>query len=173
MLTNVFLQRVTSKKFEFSTLLDFDAKENNEKAGLHMYHDAGMNFWLVSSIIQGEKVFEVGKYNNGKKTVLWTVPNTIGNKVYLKIEVNGEETARFYFSANSSTWKNLGKEIYFGDSWTDLRNNKKGDPDLGWVGIEKRNCWSAATFGIFAVCNGAEKSNNADFDFFRVIFKVQ
>ncbi len=170
-LTNVFLQRVTSKKFEFTTLLDFDAKGNNEKAGLHMYHDAGMNFWLVSSIVEGKKVFEVGKYNNGKKTVLWTVPNTIGNKVYLKIEVNGEESASFYYSTNNSTWKNLGNEIYFGDSWMDLRNNMKGSPDLGWVGIKKRNCWSAATFGIFAVSNGAQESNNADFDFFRVVLK--
>jgi len=114
-----------------------------------MYHDAGMNFWLVSSIVEGKKVFEVGKYNNGKKTVLWTVPNTIGNKVYLKIEVNGEESASFYYSTNNSTWKNLGNEIYFGDSWMDLRNNMKGSPDLGWVGIKKRNCWSAATFWDF------------------------
>ncbi|MFY0653192.1 MAG: family 43 glycosylhydrolase [Cyclobacteriaceae bacterium] len=167
-LTNVFLQRVTSKKFEFSTLLDFDALDNNEKAGLHMYHDVGMNFWLASTIAQNEKVFEVGKYNNGKKKVLWTEPNTIGNKVYLKIEVDGEETARFYYSSDNNTWTNLGEEIYFGDSGMDLRGNKKGNPDLGWSGIKKRNAWSAATFGFFAVGDGAGKSTNADFDFFRV-----
>jgi beta-xylosidase len=168
-LTNVFLQRVTAKEFEFSTLLDFDAIGNKEKAGLHMYHDPGMNFWLASSIKQGEKIFEVGKYNNGKKAVLWTTPNKIGRKVHLKIEVDGEETARFYFSADGKTWEQLGSEVYFGDSWLDLRDNKKGNPDLGWIGVKKRNGWSAATFGIFAVSDGAEKSNRADFDFFRVV----
>lgn len=167
-LSNVFLQRVTAKKFEFTTLLDFDAKDSNEKAGLHMYHDPGMNFWLASSIKQGKKIFEVGKYNNGKKAVLWTVPNNIGNKVFLKIEVDGEETARFLFSADGDIWQALGKEIYFGDSWLDLRGNKKGNPDLGWIGVKKRNGWSAATFGIFATCDGAEKNNTADFDFFRL-----
>lgn len=168
-LSNVFLQRVTAKKFEFSTLLDFDAKENNEKAGLHMYHDPGMNFWLASAVSQGEKVFEVGKYNNGKKEVLWTAPNNIGRKVYLKIEVNGEETARFFFSDDGNNWEQLGEEIYFGDSWLDLRGKKKGNPDLGWIGVKKRNAWSAATFGVFAVSDGAVKSNNADFDFIKVV----
>ncbi|MEQ9288030.1 MAG: family 43 glycosylhydrolase [Cyclobacteriaceae bacterium] len=172
-LTNVFLQRVISKNFEFTTLLDFDAKDNNEKAGLHMYHDAGMNFWLASTMVRGEKVLEVGKYNNGKKKVLWTAPNNIGNQVYLKIEVDGEETARFYYSADNSTWTNLGGTIYFGDSGMDLRNNRKGNPDLGWSGINKRNAWSAATFGFFAVADGAQKSNHADFDFFRVTIKDQ
>ena len=172
-LSNVFLQRVTAKKFEFTTLLDFDAKENNEKAGLHMYHDPGMNFWLASSINSGEKIFEVGKYNNGKKTVLWTVTNKIGSKVFLKIEVNGEETARFFFSEDGNNWEQLGEEIYFGDSWVDLKNNKKGNPDLGWIGVKKRNAWSAATFGIFAVSDGAVESSNVDFEFFRVVEKGQ
>ena len=167
-LSNVFLQRVTAKKFEFITLIDFDAKDNNEKAGLHMYHDPGMNFWLASSIKQGKKIFEVGKYNNGKKDILWTAPNEIGNKVFLKIKVDGEETARFYYSADGNIWEVLGEDIYFGDSWFDLRDNKKGNPDLGWIGVKKRNAWSAATFGVFAVGDGAEKTNIADFKFFRL-----
>lgn len=93
-----------------------------------MYHDPGMSFWIVSSVHQGQKVFEVGKYNNGKKTQLWTTPNKIGDEVYLKINVNGEETARFFFSADGAVWEQLDDEVYFGDSWLDLRGNRKGNP---------------------------------------------
>ena len=110
----------------------------------------------------------MGKYNNGKKAILSTAPNNLGNKVFLKIEVDGEETARFYYSADGNIWEALGKEIYFGDSWLDLRGDKKGNPDLGWIGVKKRNAWSAATFGIFAIGGGVKKTNIADFSFFRL-----
>ena len=82
--------------------------------------------------------------------------------------MDGEETARFYYSADGNIWEALGKEIYFGDSWLDLRGDKKGNPDLGWIGVKKRNAWSAATFGIFAIGGGAKKTNIADFSFFRL-----
>jgi len=167
-LANVFLQRVDSKIFEYSAYLEFDAQKGNEKAGIHMYHDPGMNFWLASGFNECKKVFEVGKYNNGQKEILWTVPNTIGSRVYLKIVVDGEDSAQFYYSADNKKWSNFGKSIYFGDSWKDLRNNQKGDPDLGWVGIKKRNVWTGATIGVFAVQDGSNETRNADFDFFHV-----
>jgi len=167
-ITNVFLQRVTLKRFEFTTKVAFDATEGNEAAGLHMYHDQGMNFWLVTTIRDGKKVFEVGKYNNGRRSMMFRADNTIGTTVHLRIMVDGHERATFYYGADGTAWQKLGKSIYFGDSWMDLRNGEKGDPDLGWVGIRKRNAWSATTFGLFAVRDGAKRSRNADFSYFRV-----
>jgi hypothetical protein len=43
------------------------------------------------------------------------------------------------------------------------------DPCIGWVGRydgeKMHNRWTAATFGVFAVRDGAASSKNADFDF--------
>ena len=167
-LANVFLQRVTEKKFEISTKVEFDAKSGKEAAGLHMYHDPGMNFWLVSTVRGGRKIFEVGKYNAGKRASLFSTPNTIGNTAYLKIRVDGNENATFYYSRNGQEWAKLGGSIYFGDSWHDFRNGKAGDPDLGWVGLNRRNVWTGTVMGVFAVQDEAGKSRNADFDWFRV-----
>ena len=127
-----------------------------------------MNFWLTTTFENGKKVFEVGKTNDGNYTSLWTVENKIGSDVHLCIEVDGQETATFYYGSDGKQWSRLGESIYFGDSWNDLRNGHGGDPDLGWVGVSKRNIWSAATFGIFAVCASEQDQIPADFDYVRV-----
>jgi len=71
-----------------------------------------------------------------------------------------------------------------------LRGGKRGDPDIGWVGRYKEpnltpeqinglpehqrqaqrggNIWTAATFGVFAVQDGATVQKAADFDYLRV-----
>lgn len=167
-LPNVFLQRVDAKKFELSARVEFDAKSGSEAAGIHLWHDPGMNFWLASAIKDGNKIFEVGKYDNGVKSIIWSVPNIIGNTVYLKIAVDGEERTVFYFSADNKLWTRIGSSVYFGTSVDDLRDGIAGSPDLGWIGIKKRNTWTAATMGVFAVQNGANAANHADFDWFRV-----
>ena len=164
----VFLQRMLDKRFRLMTHINFDASRSGQAAGLCMYHDPGMNFWLTTTFENGKKVFEVGKTNDGNRTPLWTVENKIGSDVHLCIEVDGKETATFYYGSDGKQWSRLGESIYFGDSWKDLRNGHGGDPDLGWVGISKRNIWSAATFGIFAVCASEQEQIPADFDYVRV-----
>ena len=91
----------------------------------------------------------------------------------MRIDVDGEETATFYYGPDGKQWMRLGRSIYFGDSWQDLRNGRGGDPDLGWIGIKKRNAWSAATFGLFAVRGKDAAPNPADFDFLRVSTPVK
>ena len=166
----VIMQRVIDKRFQFSTRAAFDASAPGQAAGLCMYHDPGMNFWLTTTHRDGKKGFEVGKTNNGKRKLLWTAENTIGKDVHLRIDVDGEETAAFYYGPDGKQWTRLGDSIYFGDSWQDFRNGRGGDPDLGWIGIKKRNAWSAATFGVFAVRGPNATSNPVDFDFVRVTF---
>ena len=167
-LQNVFLQRVHLKRFTFEAKVTFDAQQGREAAGIHMYHDPKMNFWLASTVQDGKKTIEVGKYNNGTRTDMYSVPNTIGNTVQLKIIVDGREGATCHYSGDGRVWKQLGKRIYFGNSWRDLRDGRKGDPDLGWVGWKWRNKWNGATFGVFAKEGGAPLSKNADFSYLRV-----
>ena len=175
----VFQQRVIDKAFSFETKLTFNASDDHEAAGLHMFHDPRMNFWLVSTVHDGKPSIAVGKTNLGQRTDLWSAPNPHGNTIFLKIVVDGAERATFFFGPDGQHWTQLGDSIYFGASAHHLRQNTKGDPDLGWVGAYKAlapsgetthtgNIWTAATFGVFAVRDGAKHSRNADFEFFHV-----
>lgn len=188
-LPGTFQQRVIDKKFSFETKLTFDARSGSEAAGLHLYHDPLMNLWLASTVKDGQKQIQVGKYNLGQRTDLWSVPNPHGSVVYLKIEIDGQERATFFFGGDGTSWEKIGQSIYFGASGHHLRDELRGDPDLGWVGRYKDstatpeqingsgnprlpsrggNVWTATTFGIFAVQNGAPEPRNADFDYLRV-----
>ena len=110
----------------------------------------------------------MGRYSDGKRDILAVEPNRFGRIVFLRISVDGAETARFLISSDGKRWKELDPRIYFGDSWHDLRDGVGGNPDLGWVGIGKRNVWTATTMGIFAVGGQSDESRNADFDWFKV-----
>jgi len=165
---NIFQQRVINKKFEFTTEVSFDAAADREAAGLHLFHDPQMNLWLTTSADNRRKIIEVGKYNNGRRTNIYSVENDFGNTVYLKIAVDGNETATFYYGADSKKWNRIGTDVYFGDSFQDLRSGNKGDPDLGWIGVDGRNKWTGTTFGIFAVGGDNRNPNPAQFNYFRV-----
>ncbi len=192
-LPGVFQQRVIDKTFSFEAKLTFAAHEGREAAGLHLYHDPLMNFWLVSTVRDGKPVIAVGKTNLGQRTDLWSVPNTAGETVHLRIAVDGQERATFAFSGDGKTWTPVGESIYFGASAHHLRGDQRGDPDLGWVARYKDktatdaqiigvanprlpdrrgNVWTAATFGLFAVRDGATASRNADFEHFHVSHPV-
>ena len=68
----------------------------------------GMNFWLVSTVRDGQKVFEVGRYSDGKRESLFSAPNKTGTQVFLKIKVDGNETATFYYSRDGQQWDKIG-----------------------------------------------------------------
>lgn len=188
-LPGIFQQRFTQKAFSVETQITFDAQAGNETAGLHLYHDPLMNLWLASTVKDRQKEIAVGKYNLGTRTNLWSVPNEIGNTLHLKIAIDGAESATFFYSADGKTWTQLGKAVYIGASGHHLRNNLRGDPDLGWVGRYKDrtatadqiagiknpllptrqgNIWTAATFGLFAVRDGAQAARNADFAYVHI-----
>jgi beta-xylosidase len=167
-LPGVIVQRVIDKQFQVSTRVVFDPTGDDQAAGLCLYHDPNMNIWLATTQHNNEKVIEVGKTNKGKRTSLWTVKNKIGADVRLRIDVDGEESATFYYSTGIGEWTKLGESIYFGSSGKDLRDGRCGDPDLGWVGINKSNRWSATTLGVFAAGSGNTPSPPADFDFVHV-----
>ncbi len=188
-----FLQRVIRKRFEIVARVTFDAREGNEAAGIHLYHDPRKNIWLTTTVADGRKMFEVGSYDKPYvsdvdpadlepaeimktyrtaprvKTIHARAPNTVGNTVFLKMSVDGHETARFFFSAEGEDWTALDAGVYFGDAWHHARLGKKpGAPDLGWVGCGRDNVWTGTVMGIFACRNGAAASNHADFHAFNV-----
>lgn len=191
---NVFLQRVAQKKFDFITKVSFDAREGNEAAGIHLYHDPNRSIWLTTTVIDGQKKFEVGTYSKPfpldkdpadvriseinsataltvkQKNIIARVDNTIGNIVYLKMSVDGQEHVSFAYSKDGKDWNSIDGKINFGDSWHCSKLGKQpGKPDLGWVGCGRANVWTGSVMGVFACRNGAERSKNADFDYFHVV----
>jgi xylan 1,4-beta-xylosidase len=192
--TNLFLQRVMYKTFDIVAAVTFDAQEGNEAAGLHLYHDPDKSIWLTTTIVDGQKMFEVGVYDkpfesdvdpatleageitkalrtaSRVKRVLTRIPNTIGNSVFLKMSIDGHENVRFFTSADGQSWTAIDAEVYFGDSWHhSLQGKKPGSPDLGWVGCGRANVWTGTVMGVFACKNGATQSRDADFQSFHVI----
>jgi xylan 1,4-beta-xylosidase len=188
-LPGIFQQRFIDKSFSIETRLTFDAAQGREAAGLHLYHDPLMNLWLASTIADGKKIISVGKYNLGRRSDLWSVPNPHGNTLHLKIVLDGKESATFFFGPDGKTWTQIGQPVYIGASGHHLRDNLRGDPDLGWVGRYKDstatpaeiagtpnprlpnrqgNVWTGATLGLFAVRDGATEPHPADFDFIHV-----
>ena len=188
-LSAVFLQRVIDKEFSFETCVTFDATSEGEATGLHLYHDPLMNLWLASAFHEGRRVISVGKHNLGERADLWTVENPHGATVHLRVAVDREETATFYFSGDGRQWMQIGQAVYFGASGHHLRSDRRGDPDLGWVARYKDpaatreeivgragpripnrggNIWTATTFGVFAVRGDAPRGPPADFDHLRV-----
>jgi Beta xylosidase C-terminal Concanavalin A-like domain len=163
----------------------FAPEADGAAAGLHFYHDPLMNLWLTATMRAGQPVVAVGKYNLGTRTDLWSAPNPHGDTLHLKIVVDGKEQATFFFGPDGKTWQQVGGSLYFGASGHHLRDGRRGDPDLGWVGRykdptatpeeirgvpnpalpERRgNVWTGATLGVFAVRDGAATAPAADFD---------
>ena len=190
-LPGVFQQRVIDKAFAFETRVAFDAREGREAAGLHLFHDPLMNLWLVTTVRDGRKQISVGRHTLGVREDLWSQPNPYGDKpVHLRIVVTDPETVTFFHSPDGRDWRPIGAALYIGASGHHLRGGRRGDPDLGWVGRYKErevsavelnglpehqrqaqrggNLWTAATFGVFAVQDGATRQKSADFDYLRV-----
>jgi len=190
---NLFLQRVIHKKFDIVTEVTFDAQQGNEAAGIHLYHDPDKSIWLTTTVVDGQKMFEVGyrdkpfksdvdpaqlkphEINKTYRTtpkiknILARVNNTIGSTVFLKMSIDGHEHVRFFYSADGKSWTAIGSKVNVGDSWhCSLLGKKPGSPDLGWVGCGRDNVWTGTVMGVFACKNSAAKSKNADFQSFHI-----
>ena len=107
--------------------MTFDAGDGREAAGIHLYHDPLMNLWLATTVRNGEKRIEVGSYSLGRRSDRWSVPNPYADTVHLRIQVDGQETATFYFSGNGEDWQSIGDDVYFGASAHHLRDGRRGD----------------------------------------------
>lgn len=181
-----FFQRVTHKRFDALTQVDFDPQCAGDEAGLLLYHDPGNHIaWAVGQAGR-ERILRLGVVSRGTTRTLWTGPCPGAGSVWLKVAVDGEEAVRFFSSPDGVQWTEAGPVVYFGDSGRDLRGGRGGDPDLGWVaesleehreeakalfwkGSGARNRWTGAALGLYAVRDKTSGVRCADFNFLRVI----
>lgn len=151
---NLLMQKFPTREFFVTTLLELNAKEVGEKAGLVIF---GMDYSYIA-IEMKEKGFEVRQVicknadkGNAEESVAGF--NLKSNKIYLKVEVKPDSSSsitplvlcKFSFSMDGKSFHSIGKEFT-------AREGK-------WVG---------ARVGLFVDASKVSKDAcYADFDWFR------
>ena len=133
------VQKETDHYYSAVTRVDMDAADSTAKAGIYLTNG---NQKVIVQLYSG--------YNNGKKIffslgkVTRSIPNQLGNTIWLKLERN-EHNLSGFCSSDGNTWISLGDPI----SAVDL---DKTQPSY--------NSWVGTSVGLFA------EGKPADFDFF-------
>ncbi len=133
------MQKETDRYYSAVTNMEFDAADTSSKAGIYLTNG-------------NQKVYAVlyTGFDNGRKIVLKfdtairVIPNTFGNKVWLKIERNKHQLYG-YCSADGKNWISTGAPV-------NLTNLDKAQPNF--------NSWVGTSIGLFA------EGKPADFDLF-------
>ena len=133
------MQKETDHYYTVVTKVDLDATDASAKAGIYLTNgNQKVIVRLYSGNDKGKKIiFDLDKE-------VRSIPNQIGNTVWLKLERN-EHNLTGYCSADGKTWVSLGEPI----SAVDL---DKAQPNF--------NSWVGTSVGLFA------EGKPADFDFF-------
>lgn len=133
------VQKETDHYYSAVTKVDFNTTDTANKAGIYLSNGNQKTFVRLYS-----------GYNKGKQiifefdTAVRTLPNTIGNIVWLKVERNLHQLKGF-FSGNGKDWISMGEPV----SAVKL---DKVQPNY--------NSWVGTSVGLFA------EGKPADFDFF-------
>lgn len=132
------LQKETDHFYTVVTKVDLDAVANAE-AGIYLTNgNQHVTVKLYSGYDNGKKIFLV------MDTAFRSVPNRVGNVVWLKLE-RKEHLLAGYYSADGRSWTSLGAAI-------SAVNLDKAQPNF--------NSWVGTSIGLFA------EGKPADFDFF-------
>ena len=180
-LPGVFQQRVIDKAFAFETRVTFDARAGREAAGLHMYHDPLMNFWLASTVSNGEKRIAVGKHTLGVRQDLVVRRESVRRPARASQDrghrsrdgdvlpqprrhATGRSSGGRSTSAppgitcaTASAATPISAGLDATRSGTCRPEQINGLPEHQRQAQRGGNVWTAATFGVFAVQDGADR----------------
>jgi xylan 1,4-beta-xylosidase len=132
------------------TELSFNAKADNEKAGLIIFQDEKHFYYLCKSISQGKNVVQLFKSNTETQTMdlLAEVPVAAGsNKVGLRISAEGD-TYNFEYSFTPNKWVMLKDKV-----------------DARFLSTQTAGGFIGCVFGMYATSSGVETSNKASFKY--------
>lgn len=125
--------------YNVTTIVDFDATASNHEAGIRILSgNNDLTIKLCSGFNGSKKI----KFYFG--TTSFEVNNTIGTKVWLKMERKGQNISG-YFSADGLAWTKVGNDI-------SVASLDKSQPDY--------NQWVCNSIALFAA------NKTADFDLF-------
>jgi len=130
-----------------STVLDFTAKKENEKAGLLIFQSEYNFYYICKSINQGKAVIQLFKGNAKTKSMdlLEQQDLDFSGKLYLQIVAN-KENYSFSYGSKSNSWKLLKDKI-----------------DGKFLSTQMAGGFIGSLFALYATSSGIPSSNSASF----------
>lgn len=131
--------------------LSFNAKSDNEKAGLIIFQSEHSYYFLSKSIKNKKPVVELyksAKNKNEKDELLATAPLDNTKLIDLKIEADNDSYS-FYFSTGNNKWNLLKDKV-----------------DARFLSTKDAGGFVGCMFGLYATSEGKPSSNIASFDWF-------
>ena len=133
-------------KCKASTQLLFDAKGENEKAGMTIFQSEDNFYYICKSIASGRSVLQLYKGNKQTKAMeLITETNYPGKKVYLRIEADRDKY-NFYYAAKPDDWKVL-----------------KLGMDGKYLSTKVAGGFVGSLFALYATSSGKSSQNSAEY----------
>ncbi|PWS32849.1 glycoside hydrolase family 43 protein [Pedobacter paludis] len=130
-----------------STVLDFTAKKENEKAGLLIFQSEYNFYYICKSINQGKAVIQLFKGNAKTKSMdlLEQKDLDFSGKLYLQIVAN-KENYSFSYGSKSNSWKLLKDKI-----------------DGKFLSTQMAGGFIGSLFALYATSSAIPSSNSASF----------
>jgi len=128
------------------TTISFNAKSENEKAGLLIFQNEEHYYFLAQSIQNNNPCIQLLKSSTQGEELIASSPIILNPKnIELKIEAK-EGTYAFYFSVNNKDWKILAENI-----------------DAKFLSTKVASGFVGSIFALYGTSNGIESSNSAYF----------
>ncbi|GAB2834982.1 glycoside hydrolase family 43 protein [Ferruginibacter profundus] len=138
-----------------ATALEFNAANENEKAGLMIFQSENNFYFICRSVENGKPVVQLLK-GNGKNTLVakpgiiatQSLPGKTGKEIYFKIEAKGDGCS-FYYAWKKNDWRLLAENEdgrFLSTKWAG-----------GFVG---------SMYTMYATSNGVASTNKALFNWF-------
>lgn len=136
-----------------SLSMNFEAKSENEKSGLIVFHNEDHFYYLCKSVDKGDNVVQLYKsVASDDDTKMELITEQKLNKkdadLFLKISVKGINVS-FYFAENPEEWNLLKDNI-----------------DASFLSVKHAWAFVGSTFGMYATSLGQPSNNSASFDWF-------
>ncbi|MBW0177917.1 glycoside hydrolase family 43 protein [Sediminibacterium sp.] len=131
-----------------STALNFTAKAANEKAGLLLFQNEKISYYLCKSVKDGKEVVELFKADTLVKSEI--LNSNTGNEVYFKIEARTDAYA-FYFATQKDKWILLADGI-----------------DARYLSTKSAGGFVGCVYAMYATSNGKPTDNKALYNWFEI-----
>jgi len=137
-------RRVVNHQFTATTALDFNTKKENEIAGLVIYRNKDSHFQLVKNATH---ILLINTTPKNQKIVAKVPYNN--SKVILKMEVDGNNKATFFYSEKRTDFKQIGEV-----------------QDLFYLSDEAFVRYNGLFVGMYTSSEGTASKSRAYFDWF-------
>ena len=130
------------------TSIVFEAKADNEKAGMTIFQDEKHFYYACKSIEQGKPVVQLFKSNEDEKSMELIIQQQLedkSGKLSVRIDVQGAQCS-FHYSVNGKDWAVL-----------------KSNVDATFLSTQVAGGFIGCVFGLYATSSGKESTNVASF----------